>query len=472
MIRRLFTKLPLVLFALAWLAIAFTAGHLATVKQRFPATYIEGVIKSADVIKDHFTNKKNSDFMRATDIPVSKIAQARFQTLAPGGDESFLLVAGPQRYLEFCPANGCVAVIMNRQGKLVYGYPFRPDELRKGTIANLPYEQPFMNPQLDLSPHGLAQLPGGDLVVTFYNDKAFPFGAGVARIARDGHVVWYRHDYTHHWPKLLPDGNIAVTSTEISTKPVYSPDPVGHILVSGCKTGYLKDNVHVLDPAGKVIESHKIYDAILHSPYRPLLIQTAIPFKRTPVSCDPLHTNFVTLVGAEMAAALGDVRADDFLISMRNISAVGILDRRTGKFAHVFRGNFFFQHSAQPLGAKILIFDDLGASAASGPSRVILLDPVTNAQTTVFPGPETPKDTLMYTTIAGNIDQSADGKRALIAVTEAGLTYEIDLATGKLLTRFDNLHDVRSLNLAPPPAFDNAVRFKIFGAYYVQTPAN
>jgi hypothetical protein len=156
---------------------------------------------------------------------------------------------------------------------------------------------------------------------------------------------------------------------------------------------------------------------------------------------------------------------------MRNISAVGIMDRRTGKMKHVFRGNFFFQHSAQPVGAKILIFDDLGASAASGPSRVILFDPVTNAQTTVFPGPETPAATPFYTTVAGNIDVSADRQRALVAVTEAGLTYEIDIATGRVLTRLDNLHDLRSLGLTSPPEVDHAARFKQFGAYYVRTPA-
>jgi hypothetical protein len=120
------------------------------------------------------------------------------------------------------------------------------------------------------------------------------------------------------------------------------------------------------------------------------------------------------------------------------------------------------------LGSKILIFDDLGASAASGPSRIILFDPVTNAQSTVFPGPQTPKDTPFYTTVAGNIDQSADGKRALIAVTEAGLTYEIEIATGRVLTRFDNLHDLSSLGIDKPADAGKAARYKQFGVYYVQ----
>ncbi len=93
----------------------------------------------------------------------------------------------------------------------------------------------------------------------------------------------------------------------------------------------------------------------------------------------------------------------------------------------------------------------------------------------MFPGAETPADTPFYTTIAGNIDVSADKQRALIAVTEAGLTYEIDIASGRLLTRLDNLHDLRSLELTPPPEGDKAARFKQFGAWYARaapaTPA-
>lgn len=459
------------MFALALLMIAFGLGYITTVRQVFPFQLIDGAVKTTGVVINHFTDIDGSDFLTYTKIPADMAAAQRITSVAASGGENLLITGGPKRFLEYCPGTGCLAVMLDRQGRLVHAYPFRPAAFHKGDIANLPYQQPFMSPETDLNPFGLVQLPGGDLIATFYNDKAFPFGAGVARIAMDGRVVWYRRDYTHHWPALLPGGEIAVTSAEISTRPVYRDLGGGKVLVTGCRVGYLRDTIHLLDTGGRVRETFQVFDAVVESRFRALLLQANAPFRKFADSCDPLHTNYVRAVGAEIAAKFSDVTADDLLVSMRNISAVGILDRQSRKFTHIFRGSFHFQHGAQPItGGRIIVFDDLGATADVGPSRVLAFDPATGQETIIFPGPKTPPGTPMSTVVAGNIDVSADGRRALVAVTEGEASYEIDIQTGEILTRLDHLHDLRSLRLKTGGQDAMAARFKQNGVYY-QTAA-
>jgi hypothetical protein len=173
----------------------------------------------------------------------------------------------------------------------------------------------------------------------------------------------------------------------------------------------------------------------------------------------------VTLVGQELAQRLPGVEPNDFLVSLRNISAVVVLGRSNGKIKQLFKGSFLLQHSAQAApGGKIIIFDNLGASYEGGPSRVLLYDPVTGEERTVLPNAAT-EGLPLFARVKGNIDISSDGTRALVAVAQTGTAYEIRLADGAILTTFDNLHDLHSV-----PQFaqrKTLARFTQNGVYYV-----
>src|SRR5262249_53200099 len=144
-------------------------------------------------------------------------------------------------------------------------------------------------------------------------------------------------------------------------------------------------------------------------------------------SCDPLHANMVSAVGSELAGRLGDVEADDILVSLRNISAVAIIGRDSHRIKRFFKGSFLLQHSAQPApGGKIIIFDNLGASASHGPSRVLLFDPLNNETQTILPSAAT-EDLETFSWLSGNINLSSDGTRALVAISTMGKAYEINL---------------------------------------------
>ena len=78
-----------------------------------------------------------------------------------------------------------------------------------------------------------------------------------------------------------------------------------------------------------------------------------------------------------------------------------------------------------------------------------------------------------FTETAGQINVSADGKRALLSVTHQGRVIEIDVASGKPLWVYDNTHDIaKFLASAEIRADTTRARFATYGAYYVDSTAS
>src|SRR5262249_27024098 len=286
-----------------------------------------------------------------------------------------------------------------------------------------------------------------------------------------GHLLWYRRDYSNHWPKITPLNEILVISHEIGPTEMRITHPVGrgHVETLSCSTGMLEDIVRVLDLDGNTKEEIPVLDAVLKSPYWTRLLVDVDPLRPVVATsiCDPLHANSVVLVGEELAAKLPGVEANDLLLSLRSISALAVIGGNDHTLKRLFSGTFIYQHSAQVVnGGKIILFDNFGSSPSGGPSRVLLYDPVTGEERTIFPSKHTPKDLEIFSPFFGNIDVSADGTRALLTISMPGKAYEIGLADGRLLTTFDNLHDLRSV-----PQFKGSAQpvryFTEYGVYYI-----
>jgi hypothetical protein len=357
-------------------------------------------------------------------------------------------------------------VALDRKGQVLRKVPYLPEEFERGTLSDLPYEQAFMRPDLDVTVVGLLRLTGDDLIVTFHFNESFPYGGGVARVNPEGKVVWYRRDYSNHWASRTGPDEISLVGGQIMKSIVRRQISPYHGFTIGCPEGYTKDTIEVLTLDGQLKQEIQLLDALLESPFRNHLM-TAVPSFEEQGSCDPIHANFVRLVGSEIAALYQDVRPDDFLVSMRNLSSLGIVSRESGKFTHLLRGTFHYQHSAQPIaGGKILLVDNLGGEAGVEGTRYLVLDPATGRERTWFPRPETAKDLPTTTPTAGNIRVSDDGRSALVAVTYAGKAYEVSLETGAVLTVYDNLHDLRPTNVGEAEDRDRAARFKLWEASF------
>lgn len=456
--------LPLAAFVLSLLLVAFAAGVYVA---EFKVPPYRSLYYGAKTVLWQWRNFNAPPTVGTFIGPVPGLdaaaaADNRLQMTEEGAalPEAFLITGGLNQYLEHCPERGCLALEMTRDGEVRQAIPFRPDEIfaadetgdefyREGVPADA---------QEVFRPVGLAQAGNGDLFVSFLaTGPMFPYAAGLARVDRDGHPVWFRFDYSHHWVThangrlYVPDLTVADGNLDV---PV---GPQGRILSSYCESGRpMIDGVLILDPNGVPIKRIDLMDALKASPHTGLMVDSFD-------ACDPLHANFVDVL--DETAPGGDLAPGNLVISLRNLSAVVVLDPDSGEITRVVRGTFQHQHSVQQLeGSRVLMFDNWGGSGPGRGSRLLEVD-LAGGERQVFPPPDAP-DPGLFSFREGHLDISPDRERAIVTFTDSG-SVEVDLETGAQLMRYDSLHTLASVEEADPDWRDVAVRAKKFGIYYL-----
>ena len=451
-----------------WLSLcvaAFVYGVAVVGLQIFPYDAVRATFITLGEIRQHATAKDVGAFLKFSEIERSNAASERIRPVRDAGaDDGFLFFGGQFQFMEHCPQQGCLAVIYSRAGDLVEAYPYRPRDIFESNEATgFPYETIFFDFTRHSNPLGIERYANGDLLTVFQGRFVFPFGTGVARVDRDGRPVWFRWDYSHHWPTLNAEEQAIVPGTEIGDAPVAVKMPGWGFRLT-CNSGHpYRDTLKVLDPDGGLRREISVLDALLASPYRAVLKQSTDP-------CDPTHLNYAQQVSDEVAARIDDVAAGDFLVSLRNVSAFGFIDGADGRLKRLVRGTFIQQHSVQHLrDAQFLMFDNLGADAEGGPSRLLLVDLSSGEETTIFPNARTPAAfRSTFSATGGHVTLSPDRRRAIIAVTRAGKAFEIRLSDGAVLTTFNNLHDVAAVDDLPDKRARFAGIFRTYGIDYVQ----
>ena len=352
-------------------------------------------------------------------------------------------------FLDHCPGPwGCLAVQYSRLGAVVHGWPFRPDAIaavNSASALRYPYKHPLSwSFAQEISEFAIAPFPDGDLLVTFRLDNSLPAGGGVARIAPDGQPRWYRKDYSHGSPHVIDEDAALV----LATPPSLQGRPrCGH-----------QHALRTIDRRGEVMEEIAVIQAIEASPFSSYL--------RT-VDCDPSHVNFVHVLGED---ALGDVDfgPGDLVISLRNLSAFGILDKNDRRLKRFVRGSFLRQHGVRHLtGTRFLMLDNLGTDGVYGPSRLLIVDLATSEEITVFPNDATPEDVRdWFVPVGGQFDVSADGRRALVVDPHGARAFEVRLADGRVLNVFRQIHDLSGLEGRPEQLVGDAALFQFNGIHY------
>ena len=464
-------SLPLLLFIAALVLTIFSYGVVVGRYRVFPFWIISDGIKTGkallDVMIEDDRIRYTETYIGFSDMPLENSVSDRIEFVA--GNElaaPVLWTGGLYQFREYCPDFGCLAVEYNHRGEVTYAYPLRLDELEKaqGTADDdeFPYEfSPNFSFVKDISVSSVSRYSNGDLLVVFHYEFAFPYGAGVARIDRDGHVVWFRRDYSHHWAQILDDDTALVPSLRIGSEPIPFHLRGYMIRQSDCRRPY-RDTVHIIDGDGRLLKRIDLLDILLASPFISAL-------QHTTDSCDLLHLNFVSVLGDDVGGAWG-IEPGDLVVSLRNISAFAILDRESGRVKRLVRGSFLLQHSVQHLeGSTFLMFDNQGYDEVGGPSRLLAVDLVDGRETTIFPNRSTPESLRdrFFSNKLGNIDISADRRRVLVAFSEEGVGVEVRLADGEIMSIFRSLHDVSSLDQFQNERKTKAALFQLLGLEYI-----
>jgi len=146
----------------------------------------------------------------------------------------------------------------------------------------------------------------------------------------------------------------------------------------------------------------------------------------------------------------GNLRPGLYVISMRNISSIIVFDPDSEEIVDVIRGTFVEQHSVQQLeGSKVLLFDNWGGDAIGGASRLLEVDLVTGFERRVFPIQGTPEfEENPFSWRGGRVDISADRKRALVSFSGQARGYEVDIATGEMILKYNSLHNISDVSVA------------------------
>jgi hypothetical protein len=263
----------------------------------------------------------------------------------------------------------------------------------------------------------------------------------------------------HHWFTVGPDGTAYVPMHEAVETPLALGTSV-HELV--CPDGrILIDSVALVDPDGRVLDRINLLDLLLKNGYIGLVTNTAAP-------CNPLHLNFVEYIDRNLARAIEGGEEGDLLVSLRDINTVLIFSPKTGVIKWIETGRHVGQHSPRLLpDGSLLIFDNVGGDRATGKTRVIRLNTADEGFSVLWPRADATVENLT-SDYAGHISVSDDGGRALVSITVAGDVLELDLASGRVLWRYQKRFPAEKYP-HPNPEGRPFVITHLYGTYYVDS---
>lgn len=255
-------------------------------------------------------------------------------------------------------------------------------------------------------------LPNGDLIALYAAVGDTPWGYGIARLDADSNVVWKYLAHAHHDFAVDAAGNVHVLTHEISSEPL----PGGFDYL---RPPRIDDFVVTLAPDGRELRKVWVTGALSRSPAGKRL--NLAPWYAREGSGDYLHTNAIDILERPLPAVPGS-RAGQALLSFREISTLGLLDLERQEVVWALSGSWLRQHDADVLpSGNILLFDNEGDQSGHGASRVMEVDPATEAVVWRYAGtPLAPLESI----VRSSQDRLANGN-TLIVESDAGRVLEV-----------------------------------------------
>jgi hypothetical protein len=264
--------------------------------------------------------------------------------------------------------------------------------------------------------------PNGDLLAVYDGAGITPSGLGLVKIDKNSNLLWKLSESAHHDVQIGADGNIYTLiygfrkdSITIKIKGYDDPAATGKLDQYKLKAPMLIDGIVILNTDGQEVNRIDVLDAILDSPWA-WILTAATPNKLG----DYFHTNSIQPISEEIAAAFDFAEAGQILVSMRELSAIALLDPETKRAVWAMRGPWIGQHDAELLpNGNILIFDNRGdISGKDGITRILEFDPVTQEIIWEYSGSE---DAPLSNRIRGAQQRLPNGNTLITSSDQARL---------------------------------------------------
>lgn len=230
----------------------------------------------------------------------------------------------------------------------------------------------------------------------------------MARIDRDSNIVWSRCEPFHHDVSLASESGDRLVALRRRPRTV---------TIAGSSRRLLDDEIVVLDSNGAELSRRSVYDALSESPFAPILAR--IQDLPVAIAGDYLHSNSIRTLHPRTPSRLPAVREGNWLISIRNLDLVGIVDAETGLFVWASTALWRHQHESVLLdNGNILVFDNDGFD---GRSRVIEIDPSELSVKWMYDG----GDSASFSSRCCGMAQRLANGNTLVTVTTSGYAFEV-----------------------------------------------
>lgn len=227
---------------------------------------------------------------------------------------------------------------------------------------------------------------------------------GIFKLNSASQVLWKNDIQAHHSIYIMDNKNI-VTLTRRYTR------GRGKIKTTSIIS---EDYIALLSPGGKLIKEVPIIDLILNSDYSPLL-------EDMKKKGDVLHANLARPLQGRIQDSCPPFKEGHLLLSVRNLSLIGIVDLENETLSWAHTSMWRFQHDPfiTPQGT-MLLFDNVGQK---GRSRVLEIDPCSmEVKWSYRDGVHGP----LYTSLIGAVQRLPNGN-TLIVESDRGRAFEVTI---------------------------------------------
>lgn len=381
-------------FVAAIAFLAFIGGAVAVLGEYFPYQYLRDAYTAGEALiaqREQTTDRLQTDQWRI----------ARSDDRGVTINDSELAYKG---YTLYTSAGDPSAKLINMAGNVVHEWrqPFSAIWDKSAAVKN---PQPDELVYMDKA----RLLPNGDLLAVYIAGGDTPWGYGLVKLDSDSNVVWRYLSHAHHDFDIAPNGTIYVLTNDFTSEELKGLEDL--------EQPRLDDFVAVLTPDGRETKKISLTQALAQSRFRSVFM--TVP--KYALS-DPLHTNSVQYVTADLAKNISFAREGDLLLSFRNVSTIAVLDVESGKITWAARGGWLWQHDASlQSDGRITMFDNLGGFREANAARVVELDPETMALTPIYEGDE---EQPMHSPLRSSAERLPNGNM-LVTESDGGRLLEV-----------------------------------------------